>query len=723
MSLSKQLYIIISFLFLIIFIGNSVITIQNTKEYLQIESSSKAQDTATSIGMILKSIISNKKDPEIKSTITAITDSGFYESIILEDIYYSFTDKELIQSTNNLDDLSAKISNINIDKKYGEIIQNNDDELMSELNELESEHDISNNVKDNSYTFIGSKFFNDNDILKVNFLANGEKYEASIKLSKVLVKAVKPVKFENVPMWFVNLINIKLENQKSEINDGWKITAVVYVKANAGIAYLKLYEQFKETIIYSLFAFMISLLLLVLFLKLILKPLKDIEELSENISKGSFDTIKDIPWTTELKSVASSMNTMSSKIKNIISKLNENIKEVNEALQKDNLTSLLMKESFINTLKDKFVSKQNGYVLLIKISQLGEYAKVNGQQTINNFLIDFANILKNIPNASSYRFYGAEFAMIIDNTNEDEFNKTISKLKNDFNALSIKINKKDIANIGIMAFDQFNTIGEVLSGVTEAYEMAKQVGPNEVFVKNKNENTRGMLEWKDLVFDIIDNKKVKVNYIGDVLDIKDDKLTIQEAFSKIKDNEDKDIPIGIFLSVAQENHKVIDFDKIIINHVINDIKTNNIKHKIAINLANESIQDIKFLKWLRELLLENEQLSNQLIFSITAYSVAKDIEVFVEFVKFSKENNTNSMIKRFDINFIEIEKIQEINPSCIRLARDYTNGICNDVNKRSMVDSICKISELLDIEVYAENVKDDNDFNLIKTIGVNGIGR
>ena len=724
MSLSKQLYLIISFIFLIIFTGNSVITLQNTKEYLQIESTSKAKDTATSIGMILKSMIANKKDPEIKSTITAIADSGFYESIVLEDIYYTFTDKEIIQSSTNPNNLNSIISNINIDKKYGEIIKNDDDELLNELNELENQNDnISETMKDNIYTFIPTNDFKDNDILIVEFTADGKKYKSNLKLSKVLVNTTKPVKFDNVPAWFVNLIDIRLNSQKSEINDGWKITAVVYVKANAGIAYLKLYEQFKETVIYSIISFIISLGLLILFLKLILKPLKDIENLSVKIAKGSFDNITDIPWTTELKTVANSMNIMSNKIKNIINKLNENIKEINDALQKDKLTSLLLKESFINKLKDNVVNKKKGYVFLLKISNLGEFSKVNGQQTINKFILEFSEILSSTPRSNSYRFYGSEFAMIFEDINETELNEIISNLKEKLNSLSQSVKIKDITNIGVIAFDQLDTVGSVLSGVTEAYEMAKQVGPNEIFIKDKNENTRGMLEWKNLVFDIIDNKKVTLNYIGDVIDVKNENLTIQEAFSKIKDKDNNNIPIGIFLSIAEENNKVIDFDKIIISDVINNIKEKEIKHKIVINLATQSIQDIKFLKWLKDLLNKNRNISEQLIFSVTAYSVAKDIEIFIEFVKFAKENYTNSMIKRFDINFIEIEKIQEINPSCIRLARDYTNGICNDVNKKSMVDSICKISELLDIEVYAENVKDENDFNLIKTIGVNGIGR
>ena len=79
MSLSKQLYIIISFIFFMIFAGNFVISVKNTKEYLELESTTKAQDTATGLGMTLKSLMGNKKDPEIVSIINCYCKQGILQ--------------------------------------------------------------------------------------------------------------------------------------------------------------------------------------------------------------------------------------------------------------------------------------------------------------------------------------------------------------------------------------------------------------------------------------------------------------------------------------------------------------------------------------------------------------------------------------------------------------------------------------------------------------------
>ena len=313
--------------------------------------------------------------------------------------------------------------------------------------------------------------------------------------------------------------------------------------------------------------------------------------------------------------------------------------------------------------------------------------------------------------------------MILKNIKEDEVKKISLKLKNEFEILAKKSNKNDVANIGIVEFSQLDTLGSVLSGVSEAYEMAKQIGPNESFIKEKNNDARGMLEWKDIVFDIINSENINIDFIGKIICNKTNNLIMQEAFSNMKDKNDEKIPIGVFLSVAQENNKVIEFDKIVIKKVIKYIVDNQIKTKILINLSMESINDVLFLSWLKNIIKKESSISKQLVFALTAYSISSNIDKFKSFVKFIEEQNSETMIKRFDIKFIKIDDLKSLNPTCIRLSRDYTSHICDDTNKRSLVDSICQISDLVNIKVYAENVIEDNDYNIIKTLEFAGASR
>ena len=168
--------------------------------------------------------------------------------------------------------------------------------------------------------------------------------------------------------------------------------------------------------------------------------------------------------------------------------------------------------------------------------------------------------------------------------------------------------KNNIAYMGATPFNQIGTTPEMLIAANESCEAAKQLGPNESIIRDENDLARDMLSWKDLIFDIIENSKFEVGYIGDAKILNGAKintLVMQEAFTNAKDKNNIQIPIGTFVSIAEKYNKIIDFDKAVVNQVINHIKYNKIAHDISINLSLDSISDSLFIDWITRTLKEN----------------------------------------------------------------------------------------------------------------------
>lgn len=744
MSLSKQLYLIISLIFFMIFAGNFIISVKNTKEYLETEATTKAQDTATSLGMSLKSLLQlqNKKDPEIESIIKAIANRGFYKEIRLEDIAFTFSDAELIESAKELsDDFLWKINEVSIDAKYGTIqLSSDNDEFGSELLDLDDENTASDNViaddeENKVYTYIASKAYINGGKIPIKYSATYQDQLVNgitqLNLHNILVKVSRDVKFDSVPQWFIDYLPMHMEEAKSEISDGWKTTATIYVSANPGDAYEKLYEQAEGAIYYAIVAFVIAIIILIIFLRFILQPLRNIEVLASNIAQGKFETIKPLPWTTELRNVAIAMNEMSTKIEGVISKLNSNLENMTQKLSIDDLTGLSLRQTFETDMKRMFMAKANGYILTIKIDDLGSYAKTNSSKDVNDFIKTFAKILKdsgvNVDGEiDAYRFYGSEFAIIAKGLSFEDTQKLTKQIQDEFNKLSKQINKSQIAHIGATPFNPIGTTPEMLNAANEAYQTAKQIGPNEIHIRDEHDLARDMESWKELIFDIIDNGKFEVNYIGDakILNGKDEgKLIMQEAFTTAYDKEEKAIPIGTFVSIAEQYAKVIDFDKTVIQKVIGHIYSNSIKHDISINLSLDSIENNAFIDWLKTTIEQNQSVASQLVFSITAYGVAKDVEHFKIFVDAVHNAGAKIIIKRFETKFIPLDNIKGFNLNYIRLARDYTNDISNESSKQGLVEALQELASLLNIKVFAENVKDDEDFKFIKKANLYGASR
>ncbi len=740
MSLSKQLYLIISIIFFMIFTGNFIISVKNTKEYLEIESVTKAQDTATLLGMSLKNLLKDKSNPEIESIINAIANRGFYREIRLEDYYFSLKDSDLIKNS-ELKEGKWQLSNLKVDENIGEIEELTS--LLSMENELNILENLSpeNNVKqvenseiENSYIFTPKEKLNDKRII-ISFSAvniKGQKVDtkAIIPLNKTLVQVTREVKFDSVPNWFIDMIPIEPEEKSSEISDGWKTSAIIFVSANAGDAYAKLYDQAKSAMIYALIAFIISIAILFIFVQYILKPLKKLEKLAISIASGKFGIIKELPWTTEIKAVAIAFNDMSTKIEAIINRLNNTLENLSQKLSNDDLTGLCLKQNFETDMKKMFINKSTGYVFVIKITDLASFAKSHTTNEVNNFIKKFAQILKHTKlneniKTNAYRFFGSEFALIAKNASYEDAINLSKLLQKNFEELSKEFNKKEIVHIGGTPFNPIGTTPEILQSATQAYEKATLIGTNEFFITDTNELSRDMESWRDLVFDIINNSKFDVNYIGNcqTLNTNDLKIVMQEAFTNIKDKDENNIPIGTFVSIAEKYEKIVEFDKKVIEKVIDHILINSIKHDISINLSLESINNTAFIAWIKNKIIEHRNIASQLVFSATAYAVAKNEDKFKFFADEIHKCGAKIIIKRFETKFIPLGNLKDFNLDYIRLARDYTCDISKDYSKESFIESISDLAVLLNIKVFAENVKEDEDLKFLEKHNLYAVSR
>ncbi|WP_428603433.1 EAL domain-containing protein [Sedimenticola sp.] len=86
MTLPKQLVALIVTLLLLVFVGTFLITVHNTRDYLEKQLESHAQDAATSLGLSISPYMADMDLATITSMTDAIFDRGFYRSIRIEDM-------------------------------------------------------------------------------------------------------------------------------------------------------------------------------------------------------------------------------------------------------------------------------------------------------------------------------------------------------------------------------------------------------------------------------------------------------------------------------------------------------------------------------------------------------------------------------------------------------------------------------------------------------------
>ncbi len=82
-SLKTQIYGLVIFLGLISFIGSLLISLEHTKDYLNEQMGSHAQDTATSLGLSISPYLDDDNILIAETMVSAIFDSGYYAAMVL----------------------------------------------------------------------------------------------------------------------------------------------------------------------------------------------------------------------------------------------------------------------------------------------------------------------------------------------------------------------------------------------------------------------------------------------------------------------------------------------------------------------------------------------------------------------------------------------------------------------------------------------------------------
>src|SRR4030065_1389906 len=81
MTLFKQLFLGTSITFLVVLGATETIYIRNAHKYLQEELASHAQETATSLGMVLATAMAENDVVRAEVTVNALFDRSYYQSI------------------------------------------------------------------------------------------------------------------------------------------------------------------------------------------------------------------------------------------------------------------------------------------------------------------------------------------------------------------------------------------------------------------------------------------------------------------------------------------------------------------------------------------------------------------------------------------------------------------------------------------------------------------
>jgi len=670
---------------------------------------------------LLKNTLLNNDFKQIDSSIGAFLEIDILKNIEVKYTKFIFSKKAILINSNKINNVKYVLSDVSTDFKYGKV----------------------NIIDENTYEFVPHKSFDINKSVPIKFqaLSNGDVYNSTSNLhfyKKINNKKVDTTQSTSWLSSFITFKNIDV-NKKFIINYEKEPFSEVNYTINKSSLIDQTVVFINKIFIYSFSLFFITVLIVYFFYtqfirKDIEQPIVQVGEYMTEILNNKYTRLEQPHTKLESINVLfTNLQQMSKKFSTLSNELNINREILNNKEFVDDITGLPNKKVFEKEIKAMFVTSKTGYVILARINDLGAFANKNGSNDVNNLIKDFGyklvNLLKKYPKNKStlYRFFGAEFAIIIDIDDLEVLREILSTVSNDLQDYlkDQYLIDGDIVYFGATPFDNYGTMDSILRSAHECYlECVKN--KHELFTISDNaelmEKTQKM---EVLVKDIIESKDFTIKFIYDTFEMDSDtKIIMQDASPIIMNSETFEMfPIGIFISVAEKLELSSVFDKILIEKVLGYLEYEKINHKIAINLSMKSLTDRKFLSWLEGILLYHKTAKNNLVFSVTSLNAKENLLKFTNLVEVIHKFDSKILLKRFTLNDFTLEELNDLEIDYIRLDKDYCTDITNNRANKHAIKSIILYADTRDILILGDFVKSNEDYEILSQLGLYATSR
>jgi len=551
----------------------------------------------------------------------------------------------------------------------------------------------------------------------------------------VLVERILDVKIENVPEWFINLIPLKTPEASANVMEGWRQAGTVYVKSHPGYAYKTLWENMVRMTLWFLGSGIVVLIIGGFVLRVLLKPLVLVEKQADALCKRRYEFQERLPRTKELRRVVEAMNRMTHKVKEMFEEQVTIAGGLKKQAYYDSLTGLGNRrffESQINARLDRGDSSTKGIVLLVQIRDLHELNQQKGFQAGDQLLQKVAAVLqeatKQYSNAVLSRLTGGDFSIFISDASSWDAETIAESICQKLSQLAVEklALTDDVGHVGAVSYERKTTLGRLLSEADLALRSAQQTGPNRWQINSVTAETEkmpmGQQQWKEILEQAMSERQI-ILFAQPVVNVFDrTKIFHLEIFSRIRKEDGSLLSAGLFMPFAERLQLVSYLDRIVLEEVLkvstSDINTDH----IAVNVSSSSLENESFRKWVYSVIKTLPAAKPRINFEFPEFSAIQNLDLIKEFGEVVRQNGHLIGLDHYGQSFSHLGYLKALQPDYVKIDRAYTGELKEEENdSRFFIGSLCSVAHSLDINVIAEGVETEQQWEILKELNLDAI--
>jgi len=533
---------------------------------------------------------------------------------------------------------------------------------------------------------------------------------------------------EEVPRWFVKLIEFDTPNFRIEVTHAWSKVGFVTVKSRAGYAYEELWKGTQTTLIWFITLSLICVIFLSSLIRLILRPLKSIEEQATALANREYIEVTKIPKTKELKSVVVTMNSMIQRVRTMFDEQSRNIEELRRTAYRDELTELANSRAINAQLSNKLDNRDDEgpcTLFYVHITDLTALNNKLGEENANNLIKQVAQKLKRLSESHLGsivgRISGADLVLLLSHTDNEttrrESTTLLEECKQIFDFYEYEPASKIPMHITTVASDDDTSAAQILSVARVGIEEA--ISTNSPCIHKTLKDTLSETEaadWKTYVADSINAKKLFLQY-QEVVDCAGDNILQKEVLVRILNQAGEPCTAVRFIRIVKELGLIDALDRAVIEHAINHLNTHSTSEPLTVNISQDTLHAEGFDSWLIKI-IDNSGISGKLNIEMNESSILNDVNRVVSFKQLLNSKDVGFGVDNFGIHPSGFSYLYKVHPDYIKIDGSLCQEIESNAEDRFFMGSLVTVANSLSIPSYAERVERTEQIEQLRKLGI-----
>ncbi len=553
----------------------------------------------------------------------------------------------------------------------------------------------------------------------------------SIPDEKVIVeRTATTISTEEVPQWFISLVNLQPQGGDALIMRGWEQAARVEVLSHPQFALAKLWDSAIGSLLWLLLCGFLSAIFGGWLLRTQLRPLDNMVQQAQAISRREFLTLQREPRTPELKRVVQAMNSMVEKLKALFAEEAARSEKLRIEAYQDNLTGLANRRLLdIRLAEQLLISEHNaaGYLLFMRLADLaGLNQKLGGQKT-DALIKAMGGLIKlqlEKPNRTDWlgsRSRAGEFTLVAPGLTGADADQLAKELASAVEALAQAQDSamSPVAFIGLGAFSPGEQSKAVFARTDQALTQAQgTLGKSWARMDNSSEQMgHSAQDWRNWIDVALSNNQLKLFFqpVAHCADI--GKMIHQKALARLIDPQGEAIAAGQFLPWIERLGWSARLDMAMLESSIKHL--NQHPQPLALSLSGQTLRDAESQASLLQILRNNPRDDGLLTLELDERHLPPPAQL-EQLSQAVRAAGYNLGLQHFGGNFSLIGNLTHLGLAYLKVDGSYIRAIDQEADKRTFIEAIYRAANSIDLPLIAEMVETQGELDVLREIGIQG---